>query len=114
MTERELHSQKLQAQLDEWKADLALFKARASGAGADAQLALRKQCEELDKRVHEAGVKLSDLAGAGEDAWESVRKGIDSAWDSLGSAVSHAKASAATAIAPASTSADSHNGAGKP
>jgi len=33
---------------------------------------------------------LSELSRAGEDAWESIREGVDSAWDVLRSAVSDA------------------------
>lgn len=40
MNEKELHRQKYQAQLDEWKAEVAKLKARAAGVKADAQIEL--------------------------------------------------------------------------
>jgi hypothetical protein len=92
MTEKELYRQKLQAQLDEWKAEVALWKARASNAGASAQIEMHKQVEDLDHRMQEAGRKLSELATAGEDAWDSLKKGADSALDSLKAAVGEARA----------------------
>jgi uncharacterized protein YfiM (DUF2279 family) len=91
MTERELHRQKLQAQLDEWKAEIALLKARASGAGAGAQIEMRKHVEALDHRMQKAGTKLSELAAASDDAWDSVKKGVDSAWDSMKAALGEAR-----------------------
>ena len=91
MTEKELYRQKLQAQLDEWRAEGALWKARAAGAGADAQIEMKKHVEELDHRLQEASTRLSGLAAAGEDAWDSLKKGADAAWDSLKGSVGEAR-----------------------
>ena len=67
MNEKELYRQKHQAQLDEWKADVAKLRARAAGAKADAQIEMNKHVKELDHRMHEAGAKLAELAAAGEE-----------------------------------------------
>jgi len=90
MNERELYKQKFQAQLDEWKADIAKLKAKASGAEADVQLAMNKQVEALEHKLEDARAKLSELAGASEEAWDSVKMRAESAWVSLKSAVSDA------------------------
>jgi uncharacterized protein YfiM (DUF2279 family) len=90
MNEKELYRQKFQAQLDEWKADIAKLKARASGAEADTKIAMNKQVEALEHRLEDARAKLSELAGASEEAWDSVKQGAESAWDSLKSAVNDA------------------------
>jgi chromosome segregation ATPase len=92
MTDKELYQKKMQAQLDEWKADVDKLRARASRAGADTQLKMNEQIKALDSRIAEGKAKLSALSRAGEDAWESIRDGVDSAWDSLKSAVSDAAA----------------------
>lgn len=88
MKDKELYQQKKQAQLDEWKAEVDKLKARASGASADAQLELNKHIEALETKIQENKTKLSELAKAGEDAWESIKDGVESAWDSMKSAVS--------------------------
>lgn len=90
MNEKELYKQKFQAQLDEWKADIAKLKAKASGAEADVQIAMNKQVEALERRLDDARAKLSELAGASEETWDSFKKGAESAWDSLKSAVNDA------------------------
>jgi uncharacterized protein YfiM (DUF2279 family) len=90
MNEKELYRQKRQAQLDEWKAEVAKLKARAAGAKADAQIEMNKHIKELDRRMHEAGAKLSELAAASEGAWDSVRKNVESTWDALKAGVSAA------------------------
>ncbi len=90
MTDRELYLQKMQAQLDEWKAEVDKLKAKASGASADAQLEMKQQIQALDGKIEEGKAKLSELGEASEDAWDSIKEGMESAWDSLKSAVSDA------------------------
>lgn len=90
MNEKELYKQKFQTQLDEWKADIAKLKAKAAGAEADVQIAMNKQVEALERKFEDARAKLSELAGASEEAWDSVKMRAESAWVSLKSAVSDA------------------------
>lgn len=92
MDDRELHRQKYQAQLDEWKADVAKLKARAAGAKADVQIEMNKHMKELDHKLHEAGAKLSELAAAGEETWDSARQNVESTWAALKAGVSAAAA----------------------
>ena len=90
MKDKELYQRKMQAQLDEWKADVDKLKAKASRASADTQLKMNEQIKVLDSKIAEGKARLSELSRAGEDAWESIREGMESAWDSLKSAVSDA------------------------
>jgi hypothetical protein len=90
MKDKELYQRKMQAQLDEWKTDVDKLKARASKASADTQLKMNEQIKVLDSKIAEGKARLSELSRAGEDAWESIREGMESAWDSLKSAVSDA------------------------
>ncbi len=90
MSMKETYEQKLQAQLDEWGAEINKLKARADGAEADIQLEYYKKIEELRTMQESATNKLSKLKDAGDDAWEDLKAGIDSAWDSLGNAVKSA------------------------
>ena len=91
MTDRELHKQKLQAQLDEWKADIAKLRARAAGATADAQLTMNKQVGALEHKLVEAQAKMVELGDASEDAWHTVKQGADAAWETLTSAFGEAR-----------------------
>ena len=92
MNDRELYRQKYQAQLDEWKAEVAKLRARAAGAKADAQIEMNKHVRELDQRMHEAGAKLAELAAASEEGWDSVRKNAEKTWDALKAGVGAAAA----------------------
>ena len=92
MSEKELYRQKYQAQLDEWKAEVAKLKARAAGAKADAQIEMNKHVKELDHRMHDASAKLAELAAASEEGWDSVRKNVEKTWDALKAGVGAAAA----------------------
>ena len=90
MSMKEAYEQKLQAQLDEWSAEIDKLKAKADGAEADAQLEYYKKIEGLRSMQETATNKLTELKDAGDDAWEDLKAGIDSAWDSLGNALKSA------------------------
>jgi len=92
MNEKELYQQKKQAQLDEWKAEVDKLKAQASGASADAQLELNKQIKALEGKIKEGKTRIAEIADASEEAWESIKVGVESSWDSMKSAFSDAAA----------------------
>jgi hypothetical protein len=92
MKDRELYRQKYHAQLTEWKADIARLKARAAGAKADVQIEMNKHIKDLEQRMHDVSAKLAELAGASEEAWDSVRKNMEKTWDALKAGVSAARA----------------------
>lgn len=68
MTEKELYQQKQQARLDEWAARIAELKARAAGAGAAAQIELKRKIDALDVQLDRGRAQLAELAATGEDA----------------------------------------------
>jgi uncharacterized coiled-coil DUF342 family protein len=90
MTDKELYQQKLQAQLDEWRSEIDKLKAKASGASADAKLEMNRQAEVLESKIEEGKKKLSELADASDDKWESMKDSMDSTWKSLKSAFNDA------------------------
>ncbi len=92
MDEKELYRQKMQAQLDEWKAEVDKLKAQITGASADAQLELNELIKSLEGKVEEGKAKLAELANASEDMWESIKAGVESTWDVITSAFSDAVA----------------------
>lgn len=87
MKTKDAYAKKVQAQLDEWDADIKKFKAKADGAGANAQLELQKQIESLSRKRNDAKDKFAELKAAGDDAWEDMKDGLESAKDSLGGAL---------------------------
>ncbi|HEX5709921.1 MAG TPA: hypothetical protein VFX68_01135 [Sulfuricurvum sp.] len=90
MNDKQLYHQKKEAQLKEWKADIEKIKAKALMASADVQIEMNHQIDALEKKIEEGKTKLSDLANAADDVYESMKTGVESAWDSLKSTVSDA------------------------
>lgn len=83
MNEKELYRKKMQAKLDEAKAELDKLRAKAKGAGADRGLRLAEQIKSLENKLEDGKKNLNKLAETSDDAWQSVKEGLDSAWDSL-------------------------------
>lgn len=83
MSKKELYQKKMQARLDEWKAEIDVLKARASQASTDLQMEMHEHITELEDRMDAARVKLSSLAEASEDNWESLKVDIEARWESL-------------------------------
>lgn len=90
MTDKEAYEQKIQAKLDEWTADVDKLKARAASTGADAQIELNKQIAALEGRIDRGRGQLNEIAAASDEAWESLRVGMESAWDTLKTAAGDA------------------------
>ena len=83
MEKRKAYEEKLAAQLDEWRALVAVFQAKADKATAQAKI---EQCEIADSLWHkhdEARLQLASLRGAGNDAWEELKRGTENAWTDL-------------------------------
>ena len=90
MNDKQLYHQKKEAQLNEWKADIDKIKAKASIASADVQIEMNHQIDALERKINEGKTKLSELADAADDMYESGKTGVESAWDSLKSTFSDA------------------------
>jgi DNA repair exonuclease SbcCD ATPase subunit len=77
---RKAYEEKLDAQLKEWNAQIALLKARAENAKADAKVDYYKTIEALEDKQNKAKTKLHELKTAGDEAWEAVKTGAEKAW----------------------------------
>lgn len=90
MSMKENYEKKLQCQLNEWGAEIDKFKAKADQAEADIQLQYYKEIEELRLKQEAARQRLEELHQAGEDAWEDLKAGVESAWLILGESIKQA------------------------
>ena len=77
---RKAYEEKLEAQLREWSAQIALFKARADKGQAEVKIEYNKTIETLQHKQDEARTKLHDLKTSGDEAWEDVKTGAEKAW----------------------------------
>lgn len=90
MNNREEFIQKMKAQLDQWGIEIDKLTAQAEVAQAEAKLKYQAQLETLKQQREAAKLKLHELQSSGEDAWESVREGMESGWESLTKAIKDA------------------------
>ena len=58
---RKAYEEKLDAQLKEWNAQIALLKAKAENAEADAKIDLYKTIDALEHKQNKAKMKLQEL-----------------------------------------------------
>ena len=95
MDKRKRYEEKLDAQLEEWSAQMALLKAKADSAMAEVKIQYYKTIEDLQYEQDTARMKLGELKGASDEAWEEIKTGVEEAWtvvqDSLRSAASKFK-----------------------
>jgi predicted ATP-binding protein involved in virulence len=77
---RKAYEEKFDAQLKEWGAQIALLKAKADNAKADAKIEYYKTIEALQHKQNDAKAKLLELKTAGDEAWEDLKKGAEKAW----------------------------------
>lgn len=89
---RKAYEEKLDAQLEEWSAQIALFKARADKAKAEAKIEYYKTIEALQQTQEEAKTKLRELRTAGDEAWDEIKTGAENAWDEVKTAFHNASA----------------------
>ncbi|PLY11532.1 MAG: coiled coil domain-containing protein [Arcobacter sp.] len=90
MSMKKEYEVKLQAQLDEWSAEIDRLKAKAEAEKADKKIKYYEEIDKLKSMKKNADEKLTELKNASDDAWEDLKAGIDSAWISFGDALKSA------------------------
>ncbi|MDY0222846.1 MAG: coiled coil domain-containing protein [Desulfobacterium sp.] len=80
---RKAYEEKFDAQFEEWNAQIALLKAKADKAKANAKIGYYKKIEELERKQEVAGTKLRELKNVGDEAWEEFKLGTEKAWDEV-------------------------------
>lgn len=91
MNSKQAYQKKVQAQLDEWSAEIDKLRAKADRADAEAEIALNREIDNLRDKRNQARQKLDELSSAGEDAWEDIKTGVEAASNALGHAVRSAQ-----------------------
>jgi hypothetical protein len=77
---RKAYEEKLDAQLDEWSAQIGVLKAKAEKAKAEVKIEYYKTIEVLERKQRDAKRKLQELKTAGDEAWEDLKTGAEKAW----------------------------------
>ena len=83
---RKAYEEKLDAQLKEWNAEIALLKAKAENSKADARMDYYKIINAFEQKQEKAKTKLQELKTSGDEAWEAVKGGAEKVWAEVKSA----------------------------
>ncbi len=94
MDDKSVYRQKLEARLEQWRAEIDNLAAKIVEARMDARMDARieyqKQLEAIREKQEEARIKLEELETAQGEAWKDLKNGIERVWDDLGTAVEKA------------------------
>ena len=90
METKTAYEKKLQAQIDEWRAEIDKLKAIADQAEAETQIEYNQQIDKLSSYENMANRKLAEIREAGDDAWKDLKSGAENAMKSLESALKSA------------------------
>ena len=77
---RKIYEEKLDAQLKEWSAQIALLKTKADNAKAEVKIDYYKTIESLQHKQNDARKKLQELKAAGDEAWGDIKTGAEKVW----------------------------------
>jgi hypothetical protein len=83
MTIKETYQEKLETQLEEWKAEMMLLKAKLGTLKADAKIKVEEELDFLSDQQEAASEKLKELKKAGDDVWEQTKAGAELLWTEL-------------------------------
>ncbi|MDD2390285.1 MAG: coiled coil domain-containing protein [Desulfobacterales bacterium] len=87
---RKAYEEKIDAQLKEWNSQIALLKAKAENAKADAKIDYYKAIDALEEKQNKARTKLQELKTSGDEAWEVVKAGAEKVWSEVKAAYHNA------------------------
>ena len=90
MDERKAYEEKLDAQLKEWSAQIALLRAKADKAKTEVKVEYYKIIETLQGKQETARMKLEELRTAGDDRWEDYKTDGEETWAEIKAAFQEA------------------------
>jgi hypothetical protein len=91
MSLQERYVAKMEAQIGDWTAKLAAMRAKLDEAELQGRLEFHKQVDASQRQHEVASRQLDELKQAGEDAWESLRAGVEIVWKELATSMNGGK-----------------------
>ena len=83
MSLRKLYLEQMEAQLAAWSTKLDAMKAVLEESELQDRLEFHRQVEASQRHHELARRHLDELKQSGEQAWEALKAGVDSAWKEL-------------------------------
>jgi DNA anti-recombination protein RmuC len=83
---REAYQQKLDARLDEWKAEIEKLRAKAEGVEADAKVRYHEMIEDLTERRQKLMKQADEMREASEERFHKMRETAEQYWKDMSAA----------------------------
>lgn len=80
---------RLNAELQEWSAQIDVLTYKLESAAADVRLRYDEEIVELRAKQQVAHDKIAELEEHSGDAWEAVKESADKIWDELRSGIAN-------------------------
>ncbi|WP_101067953.1 sll1863 family stress response protein [Roseovarius salinarum] len=90
MDDKDDFQERLNAQLDAWRAEIAQLEAKAKEAHGEAQQKYLDQIEDLREYQREAEIKLNEIRATNEAAWQDIKSGYEAAWNEIANSMKKA------------------------
>ncbi len=87
MNDKELYLQKIEAEINEWKAQIELFKAKSISATADVKVSINHNIKIFEEKIEEGKAKLVELSKSTESTFESMKKIFETKWNIIKTAI---------------------------
>lgn len=83
MNDKDLYTEKLHAQMNEWKVEIDSLKAKLNTAKVDVKDDIAKAIDELEDKVKVVKNKSIELSKATEESWDALKVNVEAAWESI-------------------------------
>lgn len=92
MSNKEAYEKKMEAQIEEWEAELSKLKAQSKQHSADAEIEYNNRMKELEAKKEKANAKLDDIKNASAESWEDMKDGMQDIANDFGNTLDDIKA----------------------
>lgn len=80
---KKAYEEKINARLDETRAELAKLRAQADAKKADAKIALHRTIADLERERDSLAKKADEIKSASGEAWKDLKAGVSDAADRM-------------------------------
>lgn len=80
---KEVYKRKMEAQIDEWKAETEKLNAKARKIKADGEMKLYGEIDKLEAKRIDLEARLKKFDDSGKNAWKEIQEGIERAGKEL-------------------------------
>ena len=77
MMDKKAYQERMEAQLQEWKADLDKLDAQAKKKSAEGKISYAKKRKELQDKMDEVRNDLSSLKASGDQKWDVIKEHLE-------------------------------------